>query len=437
MDSLISFINSKQFAQLGIALFCLILFIFLCRKYKLNKYQILVFILFCLFWSSAVVFRSYRKTYALTATEFGGLGLGELAAVSITSIYGFISIFIRLPIFIITDFFKSRKFFIGLSLVAIFITSLLVYLYPSQTTLFCSSLAIGIAASFISLFNVMFADTFDTKNAILSVSILSIAPLLAEFLMSPIQYLATMDTVKNYGVMWLISSILVLIALVLLLFVKDNKEKVVNFTLAKVKTVITNKTFLLLCLLGVFVSFIKFATSDANFVAFANLEEINMGAFGVAYADVVFSAAQLIAGVFAGIYLKKKIGIKNTLLLGVGSSFLFSVLPLITTNSIILFWANSLNGFGYGITYNILIGLVMQPFSKDYREITMGIYQTFFAIGIYYGDRIYRYIYKLFSNESLYVSYKNVYLVISVITLCPFTFIALYFRKKNKEFIEA
>jgi len=437
METILNFIQAKQFMYFLVAIFSIIMFIVLCKKYKLSKYQILIFILFSLFWSSVVIIRSYRKTFALTAPESGGLGLEELAAVSITSIYGLISIFVRLPIFIITDFFKSRKFFIGLSMVAICVTSILVYLYPSYTTLYCSSLAIGIAASFISLFNVMFADTFDSKNAILSVSILSIAPLMAEFLVAPLQYFATMDTVKNYGTLWLISSIMVLISLALLFFVKDNKEKIVNFTIAKVKTVITNKNFLFLCLIGVFVSFIKFATSDANFVAFANLEEVNMSPFRVAYADVIFSTAQLIAGVFAGIYLKKKIGVKNTLLLGVGSSFIFSILPVVTTNSIILFWANGLNGFGYGLTYNILIGMVMQPFTKDYREITMGIYQTFFAIGIYFGDRIYKYIYKLLLNESLYISYKNVFMTISVFAALLFIFISVYFRKQNKEFLES
>jgi hypothetical protein len=36
-----------------------------------------------------------------------------------------------------------------------------------------------------------------------------------------------------------------------------------------------------------------------------------------------------------------------------------------------------------------LLGMAMQPFEKDMREITMGIYQTFFAVGIFYGDKIY------------------------------------------------
>ena len=43
----------------------------------------------------------------------------------------------------------------------------------------------------LSLFNVIFSETFTPKQAMMSVSMLSVAPLLAEFMMSPFQYVAT------------------------------------------------------------------------------------------------------------------------------------------------------------------------------------------------------------------------------------------------------
>jgi hypothetical protein len=69
-----------------------------------------------------------------------------------------------------------------------------------------SSLALGLGASMLSLFNVLFSETFSVKQAIMSVSILSVAPLLAEFLVAPIQYIFTATKPNNYPGMWLTSA---------------------------------------------------------------------------------------------------------------------------------------------------------------------------------------------------------------------------------------
>ncbi len=426
-------LNNKAMFSIVVALIAIIIFAILAKKYKLTKYQILIFSLFVIFWMSIIVTRSYRKVYIIGDPSTGGLGLGEMAAVAVVAIYGLISIFVRLPIFFLSDYFKSRKFFILLSIFFIGVSSLIAFLHPTYTTIFMSSLAIGIGASFISLFNVMFAETFSKENAIKSVSILSIAPLFGEFLSAPIQYIFTKGVVKNYNYLWLASAILALIAFIACLFFKDNKEKVRNFTWDKVKSVMKNKLFLLFCLLGIIISFIKFGSSGANFVALANLAQVHMSPLGLAYADVIFSFAQLISGVLVGTYLKKKIGIKNTLLLGLALTLLFTTIPVLSNNSLLLFLAYSLNGFGYGITYNILIGLAMEPFEKDYREVSMSIFQTFFAVGIFFGDKIYAYIFQLLNKTNLIDTYKSVFLLISAVTLAMFFMITIFYKEKNKK----
>lgn len=437
METITNFlITNKQFVSLFIGLLSILLFALLAKKYKLTKYQILIFTLLTLFWISIAMIRSYRKVFMVAAVAKGGLGLSELAAVSVVSVYGLISIYLRLPIFIVTDYFKSRKIFIGLSIFFIGLTSILVYYNPTYVTMYASSLAIGIGASFLSLFNVMFADTFSKEKAIVSVSILSIAPLLAEFLVAPIQYFYTSKTI-SYGSLWLASGVVAMLSFALLLFVKDNKENTINFSWKKVKDILSNESFLAMCILGVFISFIKFSTSGANFVAFVKLQNINMGPLGIAYSDVIFSVFQLLAGVIMGVYLKQKVGSKKTFIIGLLINLLFFGIMQVTTNPNIIFFAFALNGIGYGINYNLLIGLVMQPFKKDYRELSMGIYQTFFAIGIYYGDKIYAYVFKLLTNDNIYNVYKNVYLLTGFITILLIIFVMITFRKEKQIFIES
>lgn len=416
---------------------CIALVYFLYKKYKLTKYQLLIFILLVLFWSSINIIRAYRKAYAGGDLAMGGLGLDAIMAANIAAAYGLISMFVRLPLFALSDFFTSRKFFIGLALVTIVGTSAWVVVAPDYNSMMASSLALGLGASLLAMFNVMFAETFRKEQALISVSILSVAPLLAEFFVAPLQYYATQSEIKNYAWMWGISALLGVVAFVMLMFVKDNKAKARNFTVPKFMKVITDYRFLTLCLLGVVVSFIKFGSSGSNIVRYAQSDVIGMSPLGVAYIDVFFTLFQLISGVLMGIYLKKKIGIRNTLLLGIGSSLLFIGIVTFSTDPNLIFISNALNGFGYGIAYNALLGLAMQPFGKDMREISMGIYQTFFAIGIFYGDKIYALLKQSVPEGLLgYNDTQSVFLLLGVVSLLTMGVILVVFRKESS-FLES
>lgn len=393
MNQLINFLvfasNGKVLVALITFIVSLVLIVWLSKKYNLNKLQLLMFVLLVLFWASINIIRSYRRVYAISSAEFGGLGIDGLVTASIVSAYGLISIFARLPIFVLSDWFQSRKWFIALALWAIMLSSIYVVVKPDATSLYLSSLALGLGASMLALFNVMFAETFDSKDALVSVSILSIAPLMAEFLVAPLQTYATQEVVKNYTLLWSLSAVLALVAFVLLLQLKDNKTKITNFSLKTFFRILFTPRFIFIALFGVLVSFIRFSTSQANMVAYARTDLVNMSSLLVAYLDVVFTLFQLGAGVMVGLYFKQKFGIKWTLVLGLSLSGLFALIGGLSTHDITLFFAYGLNGFGYGISYNLLLGLALSSFLKEEREMSMGIYQTFFAIGIYYGDQIY------------------------------------------------
>lgn len=431
-------IQYKSVVYIITILFTLGLVYWIYKKYNLTKYQLLVFVLLVLFWASINIIRAYRKIYATTPLEFGGMSLDGIIAANIVAAYGLVSIFVRLPVFMVSDYIKSRKIVIATALAIIMITSFGVVVSANATTLFASSLALGIGASILSLFNVMFAETFSTKDAIVSVSILSIAPLLAEFFVAPLQSILTANPIKNYDTLWFLSGVLALITLVFLWKIKDNKEPVRNFTWDKFKTVLADRRFLLICVLGIIVSFIRFASGQANMVAYARSELVLMDNFLVAYLDVIFTLFQLGAGVMAGLYLKKKIGTRNTLLFGLASTLAFTFIASNFTQQWILFLGYGLNGFGYGITYNILLGLALQPFAKEMREVSMGIYQTFFAIGIYYGDKIYAFVLQAFPTTfEGSALYQAVFSMLSWVTIALIGFIILTFTKKNRAFIES
>lgn len=403
-----------------------LLTIYLKKRYHLDQQQMKLFILLVLFWSIVNIIRAYRKSYALQPLAVGGLELGAVAAANIAAAYGLISLLMRFPTFFISDAIKSRKLMFGAVTALLGLSSLWVVVAPSYTSLYASSMAMGLGASMLSLFNVTFSESFDEKQALMSVSILSVAPLMAEFLMSPFQYLTTAEEVKNYPRMWLISVGLSLITFLFLRQIEEPKKLKRTMTSSAFKRVASQRTIWVLSIVGVLVSFARFGLTGSNFITYG--QSIGMSPLMVAYVELVYSIFQLAAGVLAGLWFARRIGAKYTLLLGLGLSIVFNIILIYSDSPLMLFLANGLSGFGYGLTYNSLIGLAMQPFGRELREMSMAIFQTFFGLGIFFGDKVYAWMKQLLppqlSQYQVDQATFRVVLLVTIITALGFWLLA-------------
>ena len=418
-------VKTKILFSLIMIVFILILVYYLSKKFELKKEQIIIFWILVLFWTAISIIRAYRKLYAITPIEQGGLSLTPVLAAQIAAGYGLMSLIVRLPMFLASDIFKRRKVFIQIALFLLILTSFLVAFNANYLTLYLSSLSLGISATMLALFNVIFSETFSKDKAAVSVSILSIAPLLAEFMAAPIQYVLTMNTYKQFNYMWLVSGVIALITFVLTFMMKDYRPVDSDFSFNKVKVVLKHKSFIYICLLAVLLSFIKFSTSGANMIAYGKTD-LNMTPLMLAYIDAVFAVPQLIAGVLVGVYLTRKWGIQKTLLFLLGCLLTFYIIALYINNPYIIYFSYTLNGLGYGGAYNILIALAMQYFDREYRNVSMGIYQAFFALGIYYGDYVYVWIAKHIKHGLFGFSQsKAIFLIVIGITLISMIMVKL------------
>lgn len=418
-------VKTKILFSLIMIVFILILVYYLSKKFELKKEQIIIFWILVLFWTAISIIRAYRKLYVITPIEQGGLSLTPVLAAQIAAGYGLMSLIVRLPMFLASDIFKRRKVFIQIALFLLILTSFLVAFNANYLTLYLSSLSLGISATMLALFNVIFSETFSKDKAAVSVSILSIAPLLAEFMAAPIQYILTMDTYKQFNYMWLVSGVIALITFVLTFMMKDYRPVDSDFSFNKVKVVLKHKSFIYICLLAVLLSFIKFSTSGANMIAYGKTD-LNMTPLMLAYIDAVFAVPQLIAGVLVGVYLTRKWGIQKTLLFLLGCLLTFYIIALYINNPYIIYFSYTLNGLGYGGAYNILIALAMQYFDREYRNVSMGIYQAFFALGIYYGDYVYVWIAKHIKHGLFGFSQsKAIFLIVIGITLMSMIMVKL------------
>lgn len=408
----------------------LVLVYYLTKKFELKKDQIIIFWILVLFWSAISIIRAYRKLYAITPVENGGLSLTPLLASQIAAGYGLMSLIVRLPMFIASDIFRRRKIFVQISLFLLIVTSFLVAFNGSYTTLYLSSLSLGISATMLALFNVMFSETFSKEKAALSVSILSVAPLLAEFIAAPIQYIFTINEYKHFNYMWIVSGILAVATFILTLMMKDYRPVNSGFSFDKVKVVLKHGSFIYVCIMALLLSFVKFATSGANMIAYGKTS-LGMSPLMLAYMDAVFAIPQLIAGVLVGVYFTRKWGLQKTLLFMFGCALAFYIIALYVNNPYIIYFSYILNGLGYGGAYNVLISLAMQYFDREYRNVSMGIYQAFFALGIFYGDYVYVWIAKHVANGLFgFDQSKAIFLIVIGITLLSMLMVKL--RVKDK-----
>lgn len=408
----------------------LVLVYYLTKKFELKKDQIIIFWILVLFWSAISIIRAYRKLYAITPVENGGLSLTPLLASQIAAGYGLMSLIVRLPMFIASDIFRRRKIFVQISLFLLIVTSFLVAFNGSYTTLYLSSLSLGISATMLALFNVMFSETFSKEKAALSVSILSVAPLLAEFIAAPIQYIFTINEYKHFNYMWIVSGILAVVTFILSFMMKDYRPVNSGFSFDKVKVVLKHGSFIYVCIMALLLSFVKFATSGANMIAYGKTS-LGMSPLMLAYMDAVFAIPQLIAGVLVGVYFTRKWGLQKTLLFMFGCALAFYIIALYVNNPYIIYFSYILNGLGYGGAYNVLISLAMQYFDREYRNVSMGIYQAFFALGIFYGDYVYVWIAKHVANGLFgFDQSKAIFLIVIGITLLSMLMVKL--RVKDK-----
>lgn len=423
-------VKTKILFSLIMIVLILVLVYYLTKKFELKKDQIIIFWILVLFWSAISIIRAYRKLYAITPVENGGLSLTPLLASQIAAGYGLMSLIVRLPMFIASDIFRRRKIFVQISLFLLIVTSFLVAFNGSYTTLYLSSLSLGISATMLALFNVMFSETFSREKAALSVSILSVAPLLAEFIAAPIQYIFTINEYKHFNYMWIVSGILAVATFILTFMMKDYRPVNSGFSFDKVKVVLKHGSFIYVCIMALLLSFVKFATSGANMIAYGKTS-LGMSPLMLAYMDAVFAIPQLIAGVLVGVYFTRKWGLQKTLLFMFGCALAFYIIALYVNNPYIIYFSYILNGLGYGGAYNVLISLAMQYFDREYRNVSMGIYQAFFALGIFYGDYVYVWIAKHVANGLFgFDQSKAIFFIVIGITLLSMLMVKL--RVKDK-----
>lgn len=380
-------------------LFALIISIIFFWRIKFeNKGYKKLFVFYSIFWLPIFLVRSYRGTL------HNDLALDRNLLFLPLSLYGFVGIFFR-PLFDYLGIrFKSRKKVVFAALLLQLATFIPIIIKPSFATNLIQTIGVGIAASCIGSFSLWFNEQHAKEKPFLAISILSIPPLIADFVASPVQSLVrtlAITTQRTADVnitkyLWLIGLIVILINIVFWWFLRENPQ-FVGLKKHDPKDIIDgspNKIycFIVVILFAGIVIFTKFATADG--IAQITLQQLvgnSNSAPYEGYLSSVFSAAQLLGGVLMGV-----VGVKyfdKWMVALIGSIFFVlyntSMILLINSTSVptltkggIYLGIQAISGFGYGILYNLLIAHALSYGFKNNKITPIGINQTMASIAI-------------------------------------------------------
>ncbi|MGL4948174.1 MAG: hypothetical protein ACRC42_02190 [Mycoplasma sp.] len=343
-----------------------------------------LFIVYTFSWIAPMLLRAYSGTMQNAIDiDFTWIVLAS---------YGIIGIFARTFADFFNFKFKKRKMFLyasGIIQLALYIP---IIILPNTTTSLLQSIGVGIGASCIGSFQLLFKEQYNRKNTFLTVSILSIPPILADLLTAPLQSIvisiakvdkATDPEILKY--LWVIGIIFAFAAFIMVFFVKEKQKKFDIKSDNYFKFSTDGVNFVILCSLGVFITFIKFANSGS--VGTLHLQTLgDISGFDTTsfegYLSVIFSVFQLIGGVIVGTYLVKRFSNITIFLMGSILWFTYTIGAMFTTHPVGYFVLHSMNGLAYGILYNFILGTILSSSFKTKKITPMGIYQSLLAGGI-------------------------------------------------------
>lgn len=400
---------------------CLFSGLFLWKINLGGKGYKLLFITYTLFWIPLMLLRD----------NTGSMQKGIDDAITWLPLmaYGLVGIFARPIADLLANKTNARKTFIYVAIITQIVTYLPIIFYQSLATNIIQSLGVGIGASCIGSYQLLFNEQYSKHRHFLTISVLSIPPLLASFIASPITSIfRSIQTSSSGGYdpailkyLWLIGLVIILVAGVMSIFIHEDQTLLFkdNSSKKEVKDKNSWSYFSLLLFLGFFIGFIKFSNSGAN--AILHIQRLAQNAGGSSasyegYLSVLFSLGQLIGGLLVGLILIKYLN--KLWIYSIGSLVWvgYEVLSIFVMNPYGYLGVHILNGLAYGIIYNLILGFVLQLFMKNRNVTPMGIYQAVLSLGITLSNWFVEWIKGILTNS--YDYFTTMKIVNAVIISC-------------------
>ena len=404
------------------------LFLITKVKFEDSNYKLL-FVLYLMYWITPMMLRQYTgKIHGdLIKAEYDSKDLLDLLWVP-TFVYGITGIFWKpLADFLVTKF-KSRKTIIFISLIIQFIGVIPMIVKPCFATNLIQAICVGVGASCISMFTLMFNEQYAKKKVFATVSLLSLPPMIAEFASATFISIVTsfldekkdspQERVGKLKWIWIIGLILVILTFVVALFLKENKELV--FADNKYKEPIRNNWEIVSVFCVIFIAslagFVKYCTSggsmlsEMKFIAKhdGNGKKEIIDTFS-AYLSPILYVGRTTANLLTGFVLIKKYKKSTLFIFATSLWLLFAILSAIFISVEAKFILIIINGFCFGMVTNLSSSAMMKKYFAKTTKITpITLLSILSSVGVVIGSFLNTFVKKpLLNMDTSEVSDKD------------------------------
>ena len=444
------------------------LFLITKVKFEDGNYKLL-FILYLMYWIAPMMLRQYTgKIHGdLIKAGYDSKDLLDLLWVP-TFVYGITGIFWKpLADFLVTKF-KSRKTIIFISLVIQFIGVIPMIVKPCFATNLLQAICVGVGASCISMFTLMFNEQYAKKKVFATVSLLSLPPMIAEFASATFISIVTsfingedtpQERVGKLKWIWIIGLMIVVLTFVVALFLKENKELV--FADNKYKEPIKNSWEIVSVFCVIFIAslagFVKYCTSggsmlsEMKFIAKhdGNGKKDIIDTFS-AYLSPILYVGRTTANLLTGFVLIKKYKKSTLFVFATSLWLLFAILSAIFINIEAKFILVIINGFCFGMVTNLSSSAMMKKYFVRTTKITpITLLSILSSVGVVIGSFLNTFVKKpLLTMDTPDVSDKdwskfmklnwNISLVIiaAIVLMCFLFLWQEYILKKQQSLVQ-
>lgn len=356
----------------------------------MKKNRILLYIISTLLWFSLYCYVSEFSLYALNI----GATMSQLGLIS--SCYGLTQVLLRIPLGILSDTVGKRKCFITLGTLLSSLASLLLIIKPQIITLFVFKIICGGAASCWVLYTITYASYYSgdqTQQAIGKVNSANSLGQITGMILGGILVMVT----KDQSNVFILSFIAAFIATVLTLLLNEIKFIKKKINIKSFIIVLSNKTLIINSILAIFVQIVMYAATFTYGPVLAQSYGMN-GLYRSLYIGVGILPTALFAPIICS-SLVKKLGYIKTLYFGFTIIIVISYILSLIDHVLLLYVSHFIIGFGYAMTFPLVMSLSVSKIDPSNRASAMGIFQAIYGLGIIIGPSLLGTIIDKFSME--------------------------------------
>ncbi|CAM3926714.1 MFS transporter [Lederbergia lenta] len=300
--------------------------------------------------------------------------------------YGFTQLLVRIPLGIWSDRISKRRIFIITGIACAVLSSLGLAWTENIWMIFGFRSLAGIAAASWVAFTVLFASYFEPDEAPKAMGIISFYTSIGQMAATTIGgFLA--DYI-SWSAPFYMGALVGLIGLILALKLVE-KQTEVKKKPVEVKELMKmggEKLLLSVSLLAIIVQCITFTTM----FGFTPLHAVALGASnaGLSILTLLSTLPNAIAGYMSGSFFVRRIGERQTVLLGFLVAATCTIILPFTTSFTLLIITQAFNGFAQGLMMPVLMGLAIQSVNEERRASAMGFFQSLYSLGMFGGPFI-------------------------------------------------